>query len=59
MRIRTILTLTTLFLTCFIVAVWSAPLSSQLASRRYDPAIQRGSVSGRNSAMGDAPSPLT
>jgi hypothetical protein len=54
MRIRTILTLTTLFLTCFTVAVWSTPLTSQPASRRYDPATQKGSVSGRISAIGDA-----
>jgi hypothetical protein len=54
MRIRTILTLATLFLACFTVAVWSEPLSSQPVSRPYEPATQTGSVSGRISSIGDA-----
>ena len=54
MRIRTILTLATLFLTCFTVAVWSRPLTSLPASRPYDPATRKGSVSGRISSIGDA-----
>jgi hypothetical protein len=43
-----------LFLMCFTVAVWSTPLTSQPASRPYDPATQKGSVSGRISSIGDA-----
>ena len=53
MRVRTILTLATLFLTCCTVAVWSAPLTSP-ASRPLDPATSKGSVSGRISSIGDA-----
>jgi hypothetical protein len=54
MRIRTILTLATLFLTCFTVAAWSTPLINQPASRPFDPATQNGYVSGRISSMGGA-----
>jgi Domain of unknown function (DUF5666) len=54
MRFRTMLTLATLFLTCFTIAAWSSTLSSQPASRPFDPATQRGSVSGRISSIGDA-----
>jgi hypothetical protein len=54
MRFRTILTLATLFLACFTVAVWSEPLTAQPASRPLDPATQNGSVSGRISSIGDA-----
>jgi hypothetical protein len=52
MRIRTILTLATLFLTCFTVAAWSTPLTNQPASRPFDPATQNGYVSGRVSSIG-------
>jgi hypothetical protein len=52
MRFRTILTLATLFLTCFTVAVWSTPLTSQPASRSFGPATQNGYVSGRISSIG-------
>jgi hypothetical protein len=51
MRIRTILTLATLFLACFTVAAWSAPISSQPLGQ---PATQNGSVSGKISSIGDA-----
>jgi hypothetical protein len=51
MRFRTILTLATLFLACFTVAVWSEPLTPQPSSR---PPTQNGSVSGKISAIGDA-----
>ena len=54
MRVRTILTLATLFLTCVTVALWSAPLNSQPASRLPHPAATKASVSGRISAVGDA-----
>jgi hypothetical protein len=51
MRFRTILTLATLFLTCFSVAVWSMPLTSLPAGRPFDPATQKGYVSGTVSAI--------
>jgi len=51
MRFRTILTLATLFLTCFTVAVWSTPLTNQHASRPFDPATQHGYVSGTISSI--------
>jgi lysophospholipase L1-like esterase len=54
MRFRTILTLATLFLTCFTVAVWSPPLTALPAGRRFDPATQNGYVSGRISSIGGA-----
>jgi hypothetical protein len=51
MRFRTMLTLATLFLTCFTVAVWSTPLKNQPASRPFDPATQNGYVSGKISSI--------
>ena len=58
MRIRTIFTLATLFLACFTVAAWSAPLTSQPLGqpfgKPYEPATQNGSVSGKISSIGDA-----
>jgi hypothetical protein len=51
MRIRTILTLATLFLTCFTVAAWSTPLTDRPASGPFDPATQNGYVSGRISSI--------
>jgi hypothetical protein len=54
MHFRTILTLATLFM-CFAVAVWSRPITRELAGRPYDHlATQKGSVSGRISSIGDA-----
>jgi hypothetical protein len=50
MRFRTILTLETLFLTCFTVAVWSMPLTS-VPGGPFDPATQKGYVSGTVSAI--------
>jgi Domain of unknown function (DUF5666) len=52
MRFRTILTLATLFLTCFTVAVWSASASALPADGPYDPATQKGYVSGKVSSVG-------
>jgi hypothetical protein len=54
MRFRTMLTLATLFLACFTVAVWSEPVASQPSGKSYGPATQNGSVSGRISSIGDA-----
>lgn len=51
MRFRTILTLATLFLTCFAVAVWSMPLISLPAGSPFDAATQKGNVSGTVSAI--------
>ena len=53
MRIRTILALATLVLTCFTVAPSLAPLTAQPAGRP-EPATQKGSVTGRISSIGDA-----
>jgi hypothetical protein len=54
MRFRTILTLATLF-SCFVVAVWSRPLTREPADRSYEHlATHKGSVSGRISSIGDA-----
>jgi hypothetical protein len=54
MRVRTMLTLATLFLTCFTVAVWSAPLDAQPWDRTADPPPSKASVSGTISSIGDA-----
>jgi hypothetical protein len=54
MRVRTILTLATLFLTCFTVAVWSSPLTSERGIGPTDSASLKGSVSGKISSIGDA-----
>lgn len=54
MRFRTILTLATVFLSCFTVAVWSEPLTPQPLSRSYELATQNGSVSGKISSIGAA-----
>ena len=52
MRVRIILSVTTLFLACFTVAVWSFPLTAQPTSRTRP--AQNGSVTGRISSIGDA-----
>jgi hypothetical protein len=53
MRVRTILSVTTLFLaSSFTGAAWSSPLIAQLTSRPR--ATQNGSVTGRISSVGDA-----
>lgn len=54
MRFRTILSLATLFLTCFTIAVWSQPATAQTASGSAAPAAENKSVSGRISSVGDA-----
>ena len=53
MRFRTILTLAILFLTCFTVAVWSAPPSAQPAGRPHHSATQKASLTGKISSVGD------
>jgi len=52
MRVRIILTRTTLFLACLVVAAWSFPLSAQPLSRPHP--ARSGSVTGRISSIGDA-----
>jgi hypothetical protein len=54
MHFRTILALSTVFLTCFTVAVWSEPLTFQPSGRSSELATQSGSVSGKISSIGDA-----
>lgn len=54
MRFRTILSLATLFLTCFTIAVWSQPATAQTACGSAAPAAANRSVSGRISSVGDA-----
>lgn len=53
MRFRTILSLATLFLTCFTLAVWSQPVTARPASRNAAPP-ENQSISGRISSIGDA-----
>ena len=52
MRFRTILTLATLLPACFAVAAWSEYRVPRPANRRYRPATQSGSVSGKITAVG-------
>jgi hypothetical protein len=52
MRVRIILTLTTLFLACFTAAAWSSSLLAQPPGRPRP--AQNGSVTGRISSIGDA-----
>jgi hypothetical protein len=54
MRFRTILSLATLFLTCFTLAVWSQPLPAQPLGHSPGTAVENQSVSGRISSIGDA-----
>ena len=54
MRFRTILSLATLFLTCFTIAVWSQLVTADAARHSGTGAPENKSVSGRISAVGDA-----
>src|SRR5258708_8424923 len=59
MRFRAVLTLVTLFIltvfvACLSVAISSDALASQPHSRLFKEATERGSVSGKISAIGDA-----
>lgn len=53
MRFRTILSLATLFLTCFTIAVWGQPAAARPSSRSAS-SPEKQSVSGRISSIGDA-----
>jgi hypothetical protein len=52
MRFRTVVSLATLFVFCFAVAVWSMPLSSSAPSTSS--AAESQTVSGKISSIGDA-----
>lgn len=54
MRFRTILSLATLFLTCFTIAVFSQPASARTPSGSGAPRAAKRSVSGRIASVGDA-----
>jgi hypothetical protein len=54
MRFRTVLSLATLFLVCFTVAVWSEPLPSQSAVSESSKTPDSQSIAGKISAIGDA-----
>jgi hypothetical protein len=54
MRFRTAVSLTTLFMFCFTVAVWSQPSSSRGSAPRRNDEAQNQSVSGKISSVGDA-----
>jgi len=54
MRFRAILTLATLFMTCFTLAVFAQPLSSNSAGAEPSRPPENQSVSGQISSVGDA-----
>jgi hypothetical protein len=54
MRLRTVLSLATLFFVCSTVSVWSLPLPPQSANATPDPAAVSQSVSGKIASVGDA-----
>lgn len=54
MRLRTILSLATLFVVCFTVSVWALPITPEFANTTPGPASANQSASGKISAVGDA-----
>jgi hypothetical protein len=54
MRLRAILTLATIFMTCFTIAVYSEPLASSKAGAAPGRHPENQSVSGQISSVGDA-----
>ena len=54
MRFRTALCLGTLFLTCFTVAAWSAPVPDRLAPSDPQPTPENQSLSGKIASINDA-----
>jgi hypothetical protein len=54
MRFRTILSLATVFLACFTLAVWAEPLPSQPISNNLNTSPDNASVAGKISSVGDA-----
>jgi hypothetical protein len=54
MRLRIALSLATLFLTCFTIALFAEPLPSSEAASRTSASPENQSVSGKISSVGDA-----
>ena len=54
MRFRTSLVLATVFVVCFTIAAWSAPLPSVPEADHLSPTPDNQSVSGTVAAIGDA-----
>src|SRR5438445_12017218 len=54
MRFRTALCLATLFLACFTVAAWSAPVPDRLAPSDPQPTPENQSLAGKIASIGDA-----
>jgi hypothetical protein len=54
MRFRTAVLLTTLFLVCFTVAAWSAPIPAETGTVPLDAVPDAQSVAGKISSIGDA-----
>ena len=54
MRFRSSLFLATLFVVCFTIAAWSAPLPVQPGARNLWPAPDNQSLSGQIASVGDA-----
>jgi hypothetical protein len=54
MRFRTALSLVSLFLLCFTVAVWSTPLEVQQHSVDTTPTAETQSLTGKIASVGDA-----
>jgi len=53
MRFRTALFLTSLFVLCFTIAAWSAPLPAALSTHPV-PAAETQSITGKIASVGDA-----
>jgi hypothetical protein len=54
MRFRTTLCLAALFLVCFTIAAWSAPLPALPGAGYLQPAPDKQSMSGKITSVGDA-----
>ena len=54
MRFRTSLVLATLFVVCFTIAAWSAPLPALPGAGHLSPTPENQSLSGTVAAIGDA-----
>lgn len=54
MRLRTALSLTTLFLVCFTIAAWSTPAPGQLIPSRVTATPDNESLSGKIASISDA-----
>jgi hypothetical protein len=54
MKFRTMISLATMFLLCFTVAVWSQPVPSESSASDSNNAPDSQSIAGKISAVGDA-----